>query len=445
MSFLLQFPYEMKILFAVTAILCSGFLAAAMTMTGIMHQKLDKFLYDVAGFIGFNFASVAWILLTYDNPPVILCEIFLYLPLIALPLGIYYTFKEKDYRFVVDTVGFVVLLPALQLHSSGVFLYGFGLLCALLRSVSAFTHDIASIGHSINRFTVKSTLDTFEREMLVSDRSGRIVYINNAMILLLNRYGIPTHSRVEPIILDLKSHAFKIASEHSFLLFDEGNYLLIEEEDIKKGKQLSAHLVTEEVNLNETIQKTNLALQEEQKNLRASLDGIKGVAHNQEKQRLRSLVHDSFAEEVSFVHQILQNPKTNDMRPLKTLVKRGLGNYEDSYEDLTEMIDFYRLLGIHFTLEGDFNLCPHKKDGLEFLRETIDNAIRHGNATQITITSKVEGNFFFLITSNNGAIPEKYVEHNGLLHLKAMTANRGGSIEVRTDKEFTIIAKIPRF
>jgi hypothetical protein len=443
MSFLIAFPYELKLLFVLSSAVSAGCLAAAMTMTMIMHQKFGKFLYDLGGFIGFIFATIAWILLTYQNPPVVVAEVFFYLPLLAVPFGIYYTIKEHDYRFILDCAAFIALLPILQFNSYGVFLYGAGFLCALLRCVSAFTHDIASIGHSINRFTVKNTLDSFPREMLVSDRFGRIVYINNAMILLLNRYEIPTHSRAEVIIAGLKSHAFRNASEHSFILYDEGNYLLIEEQEFKKGKQLSAHLVTEEVNLNENLQKTNLVLQEEQKNLRTSLDGIKDLAHNQEKQRLRSLVHDSFAEEVSFVHQILQNPKTNDMRPLKTLVKRGLGNYEDSYEDLTQMIDFYRLLGIHFTLTGDFNACPHKKEGLEFLRETIDNAIRHGNATKITITSKVEGNYFLLITSNNGNVPSKCVPHNGLSHLKAMTENRGGSITIETTPEFTVTASVP--
>ena len=171
---------------------------------------------------------------------------------------------------------------------------------------------------------------------------------------------------------------------------------------------------------------------------------MKGAAEHQEKEALRGLVHDSFAEEVSLIHQVLINPKLTDLTPLKTLMARGLTSYETRYEDLEEMERFYGLLGIRFIHEGDFALCPDKRNGLSLIQEATDNAIRHGNASEITIKSRVDSSFYLLEIANNGEKASTLTLHNGLSRFKKIFEQEGGELDVISSPVFAVRLTLPK-
>ncbi len=155
------------------------------------------------------------------------------------------------------------------------------------------------------------------------------------------------------------------------------------------------------------------------------------------------MVHDSFAEEVSLIHQVLINPAIDDLKPLKELVRRGLSQQEAAYEDLPALEEFYGLLGIKFVNEGSFEACPDKGSALSLIREATDNAIRHGNANTIRIVSRLQEGIYHLSISNNGKLPEELSLHNGLSHLKEVFEKEGGSFSATLKPEFSIEVSLP--
>lgn len=443
MDNLVLIPFSLRVLFAGMAMIISGLLAASLTMRALMRQRTEKLLYCAVCVVGFICVTVAWIFLVFTRPNILACHILLYVLFLTYPFAIYCLIKEKKYIYFVEMTAGLLLIPDLQFNSYGLIYYFLGLLILLIRAFTNFLGDISEIGGSVNRFTLKETLDNFEQGILIANPRGRIIYINTAFISLLNDLQIPTHDKVTTISGALQSKAYRLISAHSFVVNHNDRYLLIDEFTFEKGLSLAAHDVTEELALNDSIQATNGSLVKEEAKLQSTLDEVKAVARSQEKERLRSLVHDSFAEEVSFVHQILQNPKTNDLKPLKALVERGLGNYELTYQDITEMEHFYKLMGISFVNHGTLGDFPFMADALEFIREAIDNAIRHGNATRITITTKLVDDTYIMSVSNNGSIPKSTSPHNGLLHLYAIADRHGGKVTISTDPEFTITAYCP--
>jgi hypothetical protein len=213
---------------------------------------------------------------------------------------------------------------------------------------------------------------------------------------------------------------------------------------LKNGEtELSFHDVSEELSLNTELKFVNASLAGEEKDLTTSLNELKKLARGQEKERLRGLVHDTFAEEVSFVHQILMNPSTNDLRPLKSLIREGFVDGKANGMTLEDIEEFYRLIGIHFENEGDFSSCPDKSLFLEVVHESIDNAIRHGEASSITVTSSTKDGHFFLKVSNDGKIPANLTFHNGLSHLKESLKKKGGNLAIETKPVFALIASLP--
>jgi signal transduction histidine kinase len=155
------------------------------------------------------------------------------------------------------------------------------------------------------------------------------------------------------------------------------------------------------------------------------------------------LVHDSFAEEVSLIHQVLINPSVNDLVPLKEEVRSGLESFEKNYSNLAEMERFYGLLGVHFFESGDFERCPDKVSVLSLIREATDNAIRHGNANEIHLLSSLSEGCYHLLITNNGSDPVRATPHNGLAHLISLFESKGGSLKLSLKPQFALEATLP--
>jgi hypothetical protein len=227
------------------------------------------------------------------------------------------------------------------------------------------------------------------------------------------------------------------------VLVDNGHYYLLREILKSSRREMTISMVDAEVSLNEKLAEVNAALQKGKTYLLATLDKMKAVAEHQEKEELRGLVHDSFAEEVSLIHQVLINPSVNDLSPLKALMRQGLANEKGRYSDLHEMEHFYSLLGVAFRQIGSWEECLDKALAIRLIQEASDNAIRHGNASAITLEFQKEEGRFHLSISNNGEMPEEVVPHNGLSHLQSLFAQKGGKLLIETSPVFALEAFFP--
>lgn len=391
------------------------------------------FLFFLTGFFG---------LLNPNGAP-LWSVVFLYFSAALAAASFFFAFYEKRYWGLLDGVAWLFFLPVFQTQRFFLLLNGIALLYLYLRTAFDFLSSWNEVHSALSIYAVKTALDSLKWGLLIADSKDRILYVNNAFLELFFNLSISAHEKEPVIEAALRKEAIAEVDATSFILLYEEGYLLFRTRFEDGHKEITFHDVNEEMLLNQKLLHANEELSQEEDILRARLDEIKRLAHSQEKERLRSLVHDSFAEEVSFIHQILINPKVKDLRPLKELVHRGLGNYEVSYRDLAEMEEFYSLLGVSFTNVGDFASCPKKELALECAREAIDNALRHGNATAISISNLLTAEYYELRIANNGQIPSSLRFHNGLLSMAAQLEKEGGSLRYEKEGAFTLIARFP--
>lgn len=286
-------------------------------------------------------------------------------------------------------------------------------------------------------------LDDLPQGLAIARGGGKVLYINRRFLAFLKALGIDPHQKENDLFLLLRWKSFRLVDERSLVLSYQGHFYLLREEEKGKFRELSLSDFDTDIALNEELSEANKKLQKQKTYLLAKLDEMKLLAQQEEKESLRVLLHDTFAEEVSLLHQVLINPAVDNLVPLKDLIRRGLENYEANYADLDDLESFYGLLGVAFVNEGDFSLCPDKHSMLRLIREATDNAIRHGNAQEITLHSESDASSYRLRITNDGSVPSSYVPHNGLSQLKNLLEKEGGELTVSLDSSFAILVSLP--
>jgi hypothetical protein len=410
----------------------------------IANRDRAREIYDCVLVLGGVIVDIGFLFLgDYEFDLVGAAEVLLYAPALAVPFSLWLFFRDKKWAYLLDALALLVLLPCFQFNRYGVIYYFLSVMYFFFRSASSAYYSYSRIRSSINRYTIKTVFDEMPSCLLFADSHDRIIYVNDAMLTLLSSFNIQSHQKSRDIEGALRAKAVEKIADNFIILYEGRSYLSLRT-PLKNGEtELSFHDVSEELLLNTELKFVNASLLSEEKDLTASLNELKKLARGQEKERLRSLVHDTFAEEVSFVHQILMNPSTNDLRPLKSLIREGFVDGKANGMTLEDIEEFYRLIGIHFENEGDFFSCPDKSLFLEVVHESIDNAIRHGEASSITVTSSTKDGHFFLKVSNDGKIPANLTFHNGLSHLEESLKKKGGNLTIETEPVFALIASLP--
>lgn len=432
--FVLLLPFVLAFLFFL-----SGALIRLISKESLL-MGLHELLWGIGGFLyALGILSLfpdlrnGWVLLALFGP---------ILPWIT-SLLLFISAKRHRFFYFGDLFALVILLPCLQLTLWWYFLDFAALLYLFIHAVFSFTDAEIRMRHTFTDYALKSALDGLQSGLAIANRAGKLLYVNEAFSKVLLAYGVDAHQKEDVLFLALREKSFRLVDERSSILRLEGHYLLLRER-IKGGRrEMTLGHVDDEMELNEQLARANAELLKEKASLLATLDEIKALAQHQERESLRALVHDSFAEEVSLIHQVLINPAVNDLVPLKEAVRSGLDSSEKNYSNLAEMEHFYGLLGVRFIEEGDFSLCPDKIGVLSLIREATDNAIRHGNANEIHLSSSLFDGFYRLKITNNGLSPLQATPHTGLSHLVALFESKGGSLKIIFKPDFALEALLP--
>lgn len=440
------YGYSNGVLFAYLALILAGslFYLSSIHLRFFNPLRLRDRLFQ-GSFVCFVFAEILGLSLVYGEKALLFSEILLYSPLFPLGLSLLLLFTEpkKWVLHLSDALALSLLLPPCQYAPFMAFVTFGALFYLFARALITFGYAYQELRSSFTFFSLKEALDHLSLGLVIAKRNGVVVYENPAFLALLKEFEIDPRQKEEALYKALRWKSFRVLDESRFLIVYQNHYLLVRERLRGVSREISFVNVDAEVALNEELTQANNELLKEKTYLLATLDEMKTVALTEEKKSFHALVHDSFAEEVSLIHQVLINPEVNDLKPLKELVKRGLSSVEPTYSDLEAMERFYGLLGVSFVHEGDFALCPEKELALSFVREASDNAIRHGNANVISLVSETREGSFVLLIRNNGASPKDFAPHNGLTHLRSLAEKKGGHLEVSLSPSFSLTLSLP--
>lgn len=99
---------------------------------------------------------------------------------------------------------------------------------------------------------------------------------------------------------------------------------------------------------------------------------------------------------------------------------------------------------INYTIEKDFNLEKYEENAIyRVVQESITNAIRHGHASEITVSLIKNNNNLILEIKDNGIGCKKIKQGFGTRHMKERIESIKGNIEYKSDNGFLVSAKVP--
>ena len=218
--------------------------------------------------------------------------------------------------------------------------------------------------------------------------------------------------------------------------------------------QVEAAEITELYRLSEELYENTIRLQEIQKRQKALLDSIVEINLNKEILAAKMHIHDELG------HCLLATTKaiTEDRlaENADTLRKSWNSTIQDFSNISTvwtvpdsslqsELMQVAELIGCKVTFLGE---QPKSRKALQLLyaavREALTNAVRHADATELTVKIKQDKQRYHIEISDNGSVSVSSItEGNGLSALRQRLEQEGASLKVLCDKSVSLIVDIP--
>ena len=218
--------------------------------------------------------------------------------------------------------------------------------------------------------------------------------------------------------------------------------------------QIEAAEITELYRLSEELYENTIRLQEMQKRQKALLDSIVEVNLNKEILAAKMHIHDELG------HCLLATTKaiTEDSLAENADVLRE--SWSSTIRDVSnipmawtvpdsslqsELLQVAELIDCKVTFLGE---QPKSRKALQLLyaavREALTNAVRHADATELTVKIKQDKQRYHIEISDNGGVSVSSItEGNGLSALRQRLEQEGATLKVLCDNSVSLLVDIP--
>ena len=218
--------------------------------------------------------------------------------------------------------------------------------------------------------------------------------------------------------------------------------------------QIEAAEITELYRLSEELYENTIRLREMQKRQKALLDSIVEINLNKEILAAKMHIHDELG------HCLLATTKaiTEDRLAENADVLRE--NWNSAIHDFSnistvwtvpdsslqsELMQVAELIGCKVIFLGE---QPTQRKALQLLyaaiREALTNAVRHADATELTVKIKQDKQRYHIEISDNGGVSVSSItEGNGLSSLRQRLEQEGASLRILCDNSVSLIVSIP--
>lgn len=218
--------------------------------------------------------------------------------------------------------------------------------------------------------------------------------------------------------------------------------------------QIEAAEITELYRLSEELYENTIRLQEMQKRQKALLDSIVEVNLNKEILAAKMHIHDELG------HCLLATTKaiTEDSLAENADVLRE--SWSSTIRDVSnipmawtvpdsslqsELLQVAELIDCKVTFLGE---QPKSRKALQLLyaavREALTNAVRHADATELTVKIKQDKQRYHMEISDNGGVSVSSItEGNGLSALRQRLEQEGATLKVLCDNSVSLLVDIP--
>ena len=218
--------------------------------------------------------------------------------------------------------------------------------------------------------------------------------------------------------------------------------------------QIEAAEITELYRLSEELYENTIRLQEMQKRQKTLLDSIVEVNLNKEILAAKMHIHDELG------HCLLATTKAITEDSLAENADILLESWNSTIRDFSniptvwtapdsslqsELMQVAELIGCKVIFLGE---QPKSRKALQLLyaavREALTNAVRHADATELTVKIEQDEKSYHIEISDNGSVSVSNItEGNGLSALRQRLEQEGASLKVLCDNSVSLIVSIP--
>ena len=315
--------------------------------------------------------------------------------------------------------------------------------------------------HEISAFSIKEAMDTLHTGLLYCKPSGEITLMNRRMQeLMLALTGQVWHNGLEfrrELMHNgsfIKPEATALGGEKVFQLEDGTVWLFSDIELPVAGKpllQVTAADVTERWRLTAELEAQRGDIQRRSEELSRVLQSIEEIRAAEELLRLQSKVHDMMAQRLAILMRIFRSEMSIDESELVSYADDMIAAVKEEMSDEANSLDIlcklYGDIGVRIAIEGEApEGAAHAEFYSAFVREGITNAVRHGLATEVTVTCRSSKAEITISVKNNGHLSAcGGVEGSGITELRRMATLLGGRLEIETHSQFALTAYLKNF
>lgn len=324
---------------------------------------------------------------------------------------------------------------------------------------------------------IRKAIDTLPDGINFSTESGRAVLSNSVMNDLMytltgNTIVDADHAWNELVNIERRNGCVKLHgvyiddkkdiddSEHQIFRFPDGKVWRFRKMPIKEEErtftQIEANEITELYQLSQKLceDKNNLMEQaERQKKLTEEI-----VKTNYEKERVsfKMYIHDELGRCTLASRQAFtEGTVDKESDQLIRLWERSIHNLldisqeerkEESHPEV-ELRKVAGIIGCELDIQGDQPKSPKSLKLLySAMRETLTNAVRHGNADKLTVRIAKNKTGYHVVIYDNGNVDKSViVEGNGLGNLRKKLEMEGASMKITVDKKVILEFEIPEY
>ena len=320
---------------------------------------------------------------------------------------------------------------------------------------------------------IKKAIDSYPGGICFSALDGRVVLVNekmNRLVLELTGHTILNAKAAWEEFANFASNgkAEKLTQswlpkdpdnesihQQLFFRFSDSSVWRFELKFLDSNTiQIEAAEITELYRLNEELYENTIRIQEMQKRQNALLDSIVEVNLNKEILAAKMHIHDELG------HCLLATTKaiTEDSLAENADVLRE--NWNSTIHDFSNIPTVWTVPDSSLQSElmqvADLIECkviflgeqPTQRKALQLLyaaiREALTNAVRHADATELTVKiEQDEKGYHIEISDNGGFTVSKITEGNGLSALRQRLEQEGASLKVLCGNSVSLIVNIP--
>ena len=218
--------------------------------------------------------------------------------------------------------------------------------------------------------------------------------------------------------------------------------------------QVEAAEITELYRLSEELYENTIRLQDMQKRQKALLDSIVEVNLNKEILAAKMHIHDELG------HCLLATTKAmteDSLAENADMLRKSWNSTIRDFSNIStvwtvpdsslqsELMQVAELIGCKVIFSGK---QPTQRKALQLLyaaiREALTNAVRHADATVLTVKIEQDEKSYHIEISDNGSVSVSSItEGNGLSALRQRLEQEGASLKVLCDKSVSLLVDIP--